>query len=338
MPDVEEVEKRTDLIKARSVEIGTTIGGLKIMTGDDLEKMAARIARGGIAVPVHCRDQPGVVHALFLQAIEWGLPIMSVINKSYVPRGGDRIGFESQLLHAVIEKNARLKKRMRFEIVGEGDQRRCKVWATFEGEEEPHTYLSQTLAEMHPGHVTKEVNGEKVSYTKGSPLWDDNPEVQMFYSASRQWARLFCPDVLLGAYTPEELQREPRDVTPVMSEAEKFAQRLKDKNLEHVRGRGFDADGIRATIIEGDTNPGVTAEVYDEVTEGSHSRSGDEGRGHGDDRGGDDQDAERREPADGGDQGGGAQPVGNNAASEGDQASIFPPDRKPVAKPKGRKR
>ena len=109
--------------------------------------MAVRIARGGIAVPMHCRDQPGVVHALFLQAIEWGLPIMSGFNNTYDPRGGDRIGFESQLLHAVIEKNARLKKRMRFEIIGEGNDRRCKVWATFEGEEEPHTYLSQTLAE-----------------------------------------------------------------------------------------------------------------------------------------------------------------------------------------------
>src|SRR6186997_1701556 len=202
MVDPAQVEARTELTKARGIEINRNLGGLQVQTADDLEKVALRLARGMVAVPIHCRDQPGVVYALCLQALEWGMPIMSVINKSYVPRNGDRIGFESQLIHAVIEKNAPIKSRLRYEIIGEGDERRCKVWATFHGEATPHEYTSDTLAKMHPGHVTKDAG----KFVKGSPLWDSNPEVQMFYSASRQWARLFCPDVLLGAYTPEEME------------------------------------------------------------------------------------------------------------------------------------
>jgi hypothetical protein len=347
MVDAAEVEKRTDLIKARGVEIGTTVGGLKIMSGKDLEDMSVRIARGGIAVPVHCRDQAGVVHALMLQALEWGMPFMSVINKSYVPRGGDRIGYESQLLHAVVEKNARLKKRMRYEIGkhvdgkwivgGEGDDIKCRVWATFEGEDEPHEYFSQTLAKMHPGHVTK----DGVKYVKGSQMWDDDPAVQMFYAASRQWARLYCPDVLLGAYTPEEIQRgtEIKDVTPVASKIEAFAQRLRDKSAEHVNDRGFDAASVH-TIIEGDINSDVAnmETLHDNV----------EGRGV-------EHDAEgRRDGSTGGamhpdDQGGSADAVQGTAqdgtpdagarAHEGkDEGEIFPPDRKQAAKPKSRKR
>jgi hypothetical protein len=272
MVDVAEVEKRTDLVKARGIEIGTTLGGIVIQSVADLEQISLRLARGMVAVPLHCRDQPGVCYALCMQALEWGMPIMSVINNSYVPRGGDRIGFQSGIIHAVIEKNAPLKSRLRYEIVGEGQERRCKVWGTFKSEEKPHEYLSETLAKMHPGHVTK----DNVKYVKGSPLWDTNPEVQMFYSASRQWARLFAPDVLLGAYTPEEIETaQPIDVTPITS----LAQRLRDAKKNHAGDRGFDAAHIAqqtgATVIEGDANPGTAIkEASDEDTKGRDGETG----------------------------------------------------------------
>jgi hypothetical protein len=247
MVDSTQVDQRVDLMKARSVEIGATLGGVVVQSIADLETISLRLARGLVAVPAHCRDQPGVCFALCMQALEWGMPIMSVINKSYVPRGGDRIGFESQLIHAVIERNAPIKGRLRYEIVGEGDARRCKVWATFEGEQKPHEYTSETLANLHPGRVTK----DGIKYVKGSPLWDGSPEVQLFYSASRQWARLFCPDVLLGAYSPEEIESQPIDVTP---KVEALAERLRSAKKEIT----FDATEIsRAanSILEGDINP-----------------------------------------------------------------------------------
>jgi hypothetical protein len=275
--DPAQIEQRTELVKARSIEIGTTLGGIVIQSVSDLEQISLRLARGMVAVPAHCRDQPGVCYALCMQSLEWGMPIMSVINQSYVPRGGDRIGYQSQLLHAVIEKNAPLKNRLRYEIVGEGDERRCKVSGTFKGEEKPHEYLSEPLKKMHPGHVTK----DNVKYVKGSPLWDSNPEVQMFYSASRQWARLFAPDVLLGAYTPEEMQpADPVDVTPKVAP---LVQRLRDAQKAHG-DRGFDLDHVkretgRHTVIEGDANPGVVHEEAKDV--GSEREPDHEGRSDG---------------------------------------------------------
>jgi hypothetical protein len=283
MVDAAEVEKRTELVKARSIEIGTTLGGIVIQSVNDLEQISLRLARGMVAVPAHCRDNPGVVYALCMQALEWGMPIMSVINKSYVPRGGDRIGFESQLLHAVIEKNAPLKGRLRYEILGEGTERRCKVWGTFNGEEKPHEYISEPLSRMHPGHVTK----DNVKYVKGSPLWDSNPEVQMFYSASRQWARLFASDVLLGAYTPEELESAPpmQDVTPVTN----FQARLEEAKKARAGNQSFDATKVNS-IIEGEANPGVvTKEAEHDGSERKPDLEG--GQDLGADRSDDDQHA-----------------------------------------------
>jgi hypothetical protein len=316
MTDVSDVEQRTDLIKASSIEIGATLGGVKIEHIADLAKVADTLSRGEIAVPAHCRGRPGVCFALAMQALEWGLPIMSVINKSYVPRNSDRIGFESQLLHAVIEKNAPIKGRLRYEILGEGDERRCKIGATFKGEDKPHEYTSETLGKMHPGHVTKDGR----EYVKGSQLWDDNPEVQMFYSASRQWARLFCPDVLLGAYTPDELRDSgPIDVTPPGSGVADLAERLRASKAAHADTRGFNRDSVArevSSIIEGDTNPGVEDE---ETTNVGNSKPDVDGRQGSDEAARTDhRDAEGSVGTVGGHQEGGEAPVGEAAARAGE--------------------
>jgi hypothetical protein len=328
MVDATQVEQRSELAKSQSIEIGTALGGITIASVADLARVADTLSRGEIAVPIHCRGKPGVCFALAMQALEWGVPVMSVITKSYVPRGGDRIGYESQLLHAVVEKNAPIKGRLRYEIIGEGDERRCKVWATFNGEDKPHEYISEPLFRMHPGYVTKEVNGETIKYVKGSQLWDTRPEVQMFYDASRQWARLFCPDVLLGAYTSDELQGDNAmlDVTPKL---EALSQRLRDAKQTHT-DRGFDPDhvmreaAVRSTTIEGDQQE-VTNERSDEPTgEGRQDQSADRAE-HGTHQGGGDH-------AGGADQAVGQQPAAASAKGE-DQGEIFPPDRKP-SKPK----
>jgi len=241
MSDVGEVEKRVELVKASDIPVEATIGGVIIQTVAELAKLADTLARGGVAVPPHCRNQGGTCFALCLQAREWGFPIMSVINKSYVVN--DRIGYESQLIHAVVEQNAPIKNRLRYEIVGTGDERRCKVWATFNGEDKPHEYISEPLAKLRENRPQKRDG----SGPGGSALWDTNPEVQMFYSASRQWARLYCPDVILGAYTPDELQAELVDVTPNVAN---LTQRLQDARLSHTEQRGFDQEHVNK-IVEG---------------------------------------------------------------------------------------
>jgi hypothetical protein len=322
MVDPVAIEARTELVKTRGIEIGATLGGVVISSVADLSRVSDFLSRGEIAVPNHCRGKPGVCFALSMQALEWGLPIMSVINKSYVPQRGDRIGYESQLLHAVVEKNAPIKHRLRYEITGEGNERRCRVWGTFKGEDKPHEYISETLAKMHPGHVTK----DNVTYVKGSQLWDANPEVQMFYSASRQWARLFCPDVLLGAYAVEELESAPpmMDITPKI---EGLAQRLRD-----AKTQAFDADEITKTantIIEQEAT-GADAKERDDGDSVKGRRSDDERGGSAAHQGGS-HDADRPDAK------GREQPAKPRAAkAQPDQAEIFPPDRKPA--PKGGKR
>lgn len=56
--------------------------------------------------------------------------------------------------------------------------------------------------------------------TRNSPLWKTAPKQQLAYLAVKYWARLYCPDVILGVYSPDEFEqqeRAERDVTPARS-------------------------------------------------------------------------------------------------------------------------
>jgi RecT family protein len=341
--NIENIESRVAKAKAMAVTIGTVLGNVKIDTVNDLDVMADRLSRGEVAVPPHCRGKMGVCHAIILQALEWRMPIMSVINKSYVVnnRGTERIAYESQLIHAIIERNAPLKGRLRYEILGEGDDRRCMVWATFERETEPHKYTSQTLGALRDARGRNEQG-----VLKGSPLWDKDPEVQLFYSASRQWARLFCPDVILGAYTPEDPQWSDAsshavDVTP-SSRAEEYANKLREAKAARAGDRGFDADYVHSmasergtSIIEGEVNPDpAKQEVKDDSTQGRRNEPNDQRRQDGPASSGND----NRDASGSGSNVGTLHPVRSQLAgkevADSDQAEIFPPDRKPVEKPK----
>ncbi|MDF3623268.1 recombinase RecT, partial [Enterobacter hormaechei] len=74
------------------------------------------------------------------------------------------------------------------------------IRATLKGEDQPRE-LDLLLAQAR---------------TRNSTLWADDPRQQLAYLAVKRWARLFCPDVILGVYTPDELddRREEREVNP----------------------------------------------------------------------------------------------------------------------------
>ena len=325
MVDASEVEKRAELSRVSSVKIDSTIGGITIASPADLEIISMRLARGKVAVPPHVRDNPGVAFALCLQALEWRMPIMSVINKSYVVnnRGVERLAYELQLIHAIIERNAPIKGRLRHKIEGEGDDRRCKVWATFKGEKTPHEYTSETLANLREARGR---NPDKGNVIKGLPLWETQPEVQLFYSASRTWARMFAPDVILGAYTPEDPWYSTESMVDVTPQLDGLAQRLKDAKKEHAETRGFDVDHV-AKVIEGEATEAVGE------NDASSKRTDDapgveRGTMGADDRGVDDRDKAGRNTSSEERQGVRAPAAGRGAASKEDaQGEIFPPDR-----------
>jgi hypothetical protein len=159
--------------------------------------LAEVMALGGIAVPAWMREHKGVAMKIIAQAARWHMDAYAVADKSYEVNG--KIAYESQLIAAILMKNAPIKGgRPKITYRGEGQNRRCKVWAI----DIPSGY--ELEYETPPLSVCK----------LKSPLWEKDPDQQLYYYAIRAFGRRHYPDVIMGCYDPQELREEMRDITP----------------------------------------------------------------------------------------------------------------------------
>lgn len=180
-----------DKTRAGQIVISPTAGGVSFASAMEVMEFAKLMSIADKAVPKHLRNNPGICLAVTFQAIEWRMSPFAVANKSY--EVNDRLAFESQLIHAVIETRAPLRERLSCRYDGDGADRKCTITGKFSDGTE-RDYSTPAFKDIR---------------VKNSPLWRDDPDQQQFYYASRAWARKWCPDVLLGIYTREELAHTP---------------------------------------------------------------------------------------------------------------------------------
>ncbi len=182
-----------------------------------LQAFAAVMAEGKATVPKHLSGNTADCLAIALQAAQWGMNPYAVAQKTHLVNG--TLGYEAQLVNAVITSSTAVQGRFKYEYSGNWDTFRpgdkdsnaekglcVRVGAVLRGEAEI------TWGEwLHLEFIT----------IRNSPLWKTAPKQQIAYLAVKYWARLFCPDVILGVYTPDEFepekQRTERDITPVRS-------------------------------------------------------------------------------------------------------------------------
>lgn len=169
---------------------------------------AELMATSRITIPKHLQGSPGDCLAITMQAMQWGMNPFAVAQKTHVVNG--MLGYEAQLVAAVINTRAPIVGRLDYEWFGDWSKVNGKtctddsvgvfVFATFRGEDQPRR-LRMSMAQV--GNV------------RNSPNWVNDPRQQAAYLATKKFARLHCPDVILGVYTDDELvDVTPRDVTP----------------------------------------------------------------------------------------------------------------------------
>jgi len=186
---------------ALNLPVATAIAGTDITAGQGraaflptsmAEAMEiAKLMAGGNFVPKHLRGAPGDCLAVVMQAARWGMDPFAVGNKTYFVN--DRMAYEAQLVNAVVNSSNVLDGRLKVEWSGEGNNLKCLVTGRIKGD---------------PDIKTREVKLATIK-TRNSPLWQSDPEQQIAYFATRAWARLHAPEVLLGVYTPDEIESIP---------------------------------------------------------------------------------------------------------------------------------
>ncbi|MER3824117.1 recombinase RecT [Klebsiella pneumoniae] len=196
---------------------------------DRLVRFATLMADSKATVPAHLAGKPADCLAVTMQAAQWGMNPFAVAQKTHVVNG--TLGYEAQLVNAVVSSSNLLATRLNYKWDGDWSKVSGKtdkspsltvtVCATLKGESEPRTL---TISMAQAG-------------VRNSPLWEQDPRQQLAYLCVKRWARLHAPDVLLGVYTPDELQeaapRVERDITPPASTAAGMNQLINSHPDQH---------------------------------------------------------------------------------------------------------
>lgn len=187
---------------------------------DRLYKFAETMAAGVATVPKHLQGNVADCFAVCTQAHLWRMNPYAVGQKTHISQSG-ALGYEAQLVNAVITTLAPIKNRPDYEFLGDwskilgkveerksdkGGKYYVAVWKP--GDEAGLGVIVRCtlIGEDAPREVTVMLTQ---AYPRFSTQWATDPQQQICYLAVRKWARRFTPDVLLGVYTPEELSVQP---------------------------------------------------------------------------------------------------------------------------------
>lgn len=178
---------------------------------DRIIKFSELMSAGKVSVPTHFQNKPADCMAIVMQSMRWGMDPFVVAQKTHVING--TLGYEAQLVNAVVTSSNAVQGRFHFEYGGE--------WERIAGvppEKRDESGLFIRVGAILRGE-TEITWGEPVYLadvkTRNSPLWKTQPKQQIAYLGIKYWARLYCPEVILGVYTPDEIEvRGEKEINP----------------------------------------------------------------------------------------------------------------------------
>ena len=164
------------------------VNGLVPQSMDQAIRLADMMSRGRL-VPKHLQDSPGDCLMVIEQAMRWNMSPFAVAQATSVIQG--KMMFEGKVVAAAVQASSAITGWIDYEFGGENGGRYIVVKATRRGETEQKT-VKVTLAEA------KTTN----------QWWQKTPDQMLVYHGTRVWGRRWVPSVMLGVYSPEEMQQD----------------------------------------------------------------------------------------------------------------------------------
>lgn len=233
-----------------------------------LTSFANLMADSSVTVPAHFVGKPADCMAVIMQAMQWGMNPYAVAQKTYLV--GGVLGYEAQLVNAVVTSSNVIQGRFHYKYGGDWSKctktkesilkktgkngsyevtQRVKDWSD---SDEDGLFICVGAQIRGEDEITW---GEQVYLSsvgiRNSPLWATNPKQQIAYLGVKYWARLYCPEVILGVYTPDEVeQRTERDVTPPAQRAS--ISQMSGNQANVVAEQPTSNEGVKqeATVID----------------------------------------------------------------------------------------
>lgn len=157
-------------------------------TGRDLYSLA-RVIAGSNMFP-HLGG-PAAVFTTLRMAAPWGVDPMVALRGVHVIEG--RVTMSAGLIEAVVRKSGL-----------------ARVWRCAESSAEQATYETIREGEEHPVRVSYSMADARRAGLAGKQVWQKYPRQMLRARAASELARMVYPDLLAGAYMPDEIEPETR--------------------------------------------------------------------------------------------------------------------------------
>lgn len=144
-------------------------------------------------IPDHFKNNIGncVIALNFAERV--GIDPFMAMQKMYVIHG--KPGIEAQLAIALINRSG-IFGPLQYDAKGEGMKKECTAYAMH----------LETKKELRGQTVSMEMVKAEGWYDKKGSKWKTMPDLMFKYRSAMFFARLYCPEALLGMYSKEELQ------------------------------------------------------------------------------------------------------------------------------------
>lgn len=236
---------------AQEQNLPTTTAGFlmnpAVMT--EFYRFAELMAGAVVTVPKHFHGKPADCMAVVMQAARWGMDPFQVAGKTHVVNGN--LGYEAQLVNAVLQSSGSIRSRFHYEYDGEGQKLQCRVGAIPAGETD--IVFGQWLC----------IADVKI---QNSPLWKTNPKQQIGYLQVKNWGRQYAPGAILGVYTVDELDHSPaveREVNA--APAKKSLKAVVEQRPEVKPSSGPDFDHAPETDLQVAVSRSLDCQTLDDL-------------------------------------------------------------------------
>ncbi len=199
-------------------------------------------------VPAQYQGHPANCMVALQMAFRMEVDPMMFMQNTYIVHG--RPGIEAKLAIALVNSRGPFTGPIQWKTDGKEDKRVCIAYAT-------HKITGEVCEAKVSWAMVKAEGWNKEKKTQKSK-WETLPELMFRYRSAMFLARLYCPEVLLGMHSSDELTDiDPVDVTPKRPLAEQV-------QLSEERTREMDkiaeelSDASQATVT-------LRTEAYEEA-------------------------------------------------------------------------
>lgn len=176
-------------LPVQPTNVGSRMNALVPNSIADALQLADVMAKASL-IPTHLQGKPGDCLLIVMQAQRWGMDAASVAQCTSVVHG--KLCYEGKLVAAAMYAMGAIDGRLRYDFNGSGDNRQVTVTGRPRGSNADQT-----------------VEGTVGNWKTSNEQWKKQPDDMLVYRGTRQWARRYAPEALLGVYTPDELEDAP---------------------------------------------------------------------------------------------------------------------------------